>query len=229
MSRSERYADAVRDHTQIPTLQVADIELPPEMERLRDLAYDLWWSWSPQATRLFTWIDPDHWRRYHNPVQLLINEPLAPAGLDKSRIALSRSPVSIDYFADSEWTERVPLLVQTALLESFENSGAIAAIDRESMGLRADFILKTEIRHFEALYDSPNGAPEVWVAIIARLVNPSGRDIVAHASFERRERAAANDMGRIVVAFDEALGAVMADIVAWTARNPALSARRRSL
>ena len=43
------------------------------MERLRDLAYDLWWSWSPPATRLFTWIDPDHWRRYHNPVQLLIN------------------------------------------------------------------------------------------------------------------------------------------------------------
>ncbi|HEY5907563.1 MAG TPA: alpha-glucan family phosphorylase, partial [Vicinamibacteria bacterium] len=57
----------------IPTLQVADIVLPPEMERLRDLAYDLWWSWTPAATRLFTWIDPDHWRRYHNPVQLLIN------------------------------------------------------------------------------------------------------------------------------------------------------------
>ena len=58
---------------QIRTIQIADIELPHEMERLRDLAYDLWWSWSPQATRLFAWIDPDHWRRYHNPVQLLIN------------------------------------------------------------------------------------------------------------------------------------------------------------
>jgi starch phosphorylase len=57
----------------IPTLQIADIELPREMERLRDLAYDLWWSWTPQATRLFAWIDPEHWRRYHNPVQLLIN------------------------------------------------------------------------------------------------------------------------------------------------------------
>jgi starch phosphorylase len=57
----------------IRTLQIADIELPPGMERLRDLAYDLWWSWSPQATRLFAWIDPEHWRRYHNPVQLLIN------------------------------------------------------------------------------------------------------------------------------------------------------------
>jgi starch phosphorylase len=58
---------------EIPVLQIADIELPAEMERLRDLAYDLWWGWSPQATRLFTWIDPEHWQRYHNPVQLLIN------------------------------------------------------------------------------------------------------------------------------------------------------------
>jgi starch phosphorylase len=57
----------------IRTLQIADIELPPGMERLREIAYDLWWSWSPLATRLFAWIDPDHWRQYHNPVQLLIN------------------------------------------------------------------------------------------------------------------------------------------------------------
>jgi cholesterol transport system auxiliary component len=163
----------------------------------------------------------------HPPVQLLVDTPLAPAGLDTTRIALSRSAVSIDYFADSEWTDRVPLLVQTALLESFENSRAITAIDRESIGLRADFILKTEIRHFEALYDSSNGPPVVWVAIIARLVNPSGRDIVAQASFERHEPASANEIPQIVLAFDEALGGVMEDIVVWTARNPALSAKRR--
>jgi starch phosphorylase len=58
---------------EIRTIHIADIELPEAMERLRELAYDLWWSWAPQATRLFAWIDPEHWRRYHNPVQLLIN------------------------------------------------------------------------------------------------------------------------------------------------------------
>ncbi len=73
LARTDRTADPARELMQIPTHQVADIELPPEMGRLRDVVYDLWWSWSPQATRLFTWIDPDHWRRYHNPVQLLIN------------------------------------------------------------------------------------------------------------------------------------------------------------
>jgi cholesterol transport system auxiliary component len=162
----------------------------------------------------------------HRSVQLLIDAPLTPAGLDTSRIALTRSAVSIDYFADSEWTERAPLLVQTALLQSFENSKAVNAIDRESVGLRADFILRTELRHFEAVYDSPDGPPEIWAAINVRLVNPTSRDIVAQTSFERRARASANDMPSIILAFDEALGGVMKEIVVWTVTNPALSVKR---
>jgi cholesterol transport system auxiliary component len=165
----------------------------------------------------------------HPAVQLLVDVPLAPAGLDTSRIALSRSAVSLDYFADSEWIDRVPVMVQTALLDSFENSNAITAIDRESVGLRADFILETEIRHFEAVYDSPEGAPNIWVAINARLVDPSGRGIVAQASFEQRHSASANEIPQIVLAFDEALGGVMEDIVLWTVRNPALTGKRRPL
>jgi cholesterol transport system auxiliary component len=162
----------------------------------------------------------------HRSIQLLIDVPLSPAGLDTARIALTRSAVSIDYFADSEWTDRAPLLVQTALVESFENSRAVTAIDRESVGLRADFILKSEIRHFEAVYDSPNGPPEVWVAMNIRLVNPSDREVVANSSFERRQRASANDVASIISAFDEGLGGVMKDIVVWTVTNPALALRR---
>jgi cholesterol transport system auxiliary component len=162
----------------------------------------------------------------HHSLQLLVDVPLAPAGLDTSRIALTRSAVSIDYFADSEWTERAPLLVQTALLNSFDNSKAINGIDRESAGLRADFILRTELRHFEAVYDSPDGPPEIWVAINVRLIDPASRDIVAQTSFEGRERAPANNMQTIMSSFDEALGRVMKDIVLWTVTNPALSIKR---
>jgi cholesterol transport system auxiliary component len=163
----------------------------------------------------------------HPAVQLLIDLPLSPAGLDTTRIALTRSAVSIDYFADAEWTDRAPVLIQTALVESFENSRALIAIDRESVALRADFILKPEIRHFEAVYDSPNGPPEVWVAVNVRLVNPSDREVVAQTSVEQRRRAAANDVPGIVVSLDDALGAVMKDIVVWTVTNPALAKKRR--
>ncbi len=57
----------------IRTLHIADMDLPPAVERLRELAYDLSWTWSQEAIRLFAWIDPQHWRQYRNPVELLIN------------------------------------------------------------------------------------------------------------------------------------------------------------
>lgn len=165
----------------------------------------------------------------HLSGQLLIDVPLAPAGLDTSRIALSRSPVSLDYFADGEWTDRTPRLVQTALLESFENSRTVSAIDRETIGLGADLVLKPELRHFEAVYDSPDGVPQIWVLLNARLVKMPERKIIAQQSFEARYPAAANKIGDIVVAFDEALGKVMKELVVWTVTNPALQPHGRPL
>ena len=57
----------------VPSLHVADIELPRPVAKLYDLAYNLWWTWSPTARDLFTSIDPHAWALYRNPVQLLIN------------------------------------------------------------------------------------------------------------------------------------------------------------
>ena len=52
---------------------LADIELPKEASRLRDLAYNLWWTWNPHARRMFSHIQPGLWAIYRNPVELLIN------------------------------------------------------------------------------------------------------------------------------------------------------------
>lgn len=57
----------------IHPIPVADIEVPEELGRLRELAYNLWWSWTPRARRLFVSIHPQLWGIYKNPVQLLIN------------------------------------------------------------------------------------------------------------------------------------------------------------
>ncbi len=57
----------------IPTVHVTEIELPREFEQLYELAYNLWWSWTPQARELFSAIDSAKWALYRNPVQLLIN------------------------------------------------------------------------------------------------------------------------------------------------------------
>lgn len=46
--------------------------LPRRIRHLSDLAYNLWWTWNPDAQRLFLRIDRQLWERtYHNPVQFL--------------------------------------------------------------------------------------------------------------------------------------------------------------
>lgn len=46
--------------------------VPPRLARLKDLAYNLWWSWHPQARTLFKEIDRSLWTRtHHNPVLML--------------------------------------------------------------------------------------------------------------------------------------------------------------
>ncbi|RPI34035.1 MAG: alpha-glucan family phosphorylase [Chloroflexota bacterium] len=46
--------------------------LPRRINRLGKLAYNLWWTWNPDAQRLFSRIDVDLWERtYHNPIRFL--------------------------------------------------------------------------------------------------------------------------------------------------------------
>lgn len=46
--------------------------LPRRIQRLSELAYNLWWTWEPDAQRLFRLIDEELWEQtYHNPVKFL--------------------------------------------------------------------------------------------------------------------------------------------------------------
>src|ERR1700731_1542634 len=46
--------------------------LPENLEQLRELAHNLWWTWEPDARRLFRHLDTELWgRTNHNPVRML--------------------------------------------------------------------------------------------------------------------------------------------------------------
>lgn len=46
--------------------------LPPALEPLRDIAFNLWWAWNPRARWLFWHIDPILWEKVnHSPLKML--------------------------------------------------------------------------------------------------------------------------------------------------------------
>jgi len=55
-------------------LQAAgELEIPELFSRVRDIAYNLWWTWSPDAHRLFSRLSLAAWRQYRNPIDVLID------------------------------------------------------------------------------------------------------------------------------------------------------------
>jgi cholesterol transport system auxiliary component len=165
----------------------------------------------------------------HAAVQLAVATPSAAAGLDTRRIALAMSPVSLDYFAGAEWADSLPLLVRTALVEGFEDSRAVAGVAPSSLGARADFVLVTTIRDFDARYGAPHRAPRIEITLDLKLVALPQRRIVAAGLVRSGAQAAENKVPAIVVAFSAALGRGVDNAVVWTVTNPALSRRPAAL
>ncbi len=56
---------------EIPVLAEHDLNLPSGLEGLGELAYNLWWSWTPRAGQVFGRIDSAAWSRHHNPIPVL--------------------------------------------------------------------------------------------------------------------------------------------------------------
>ena len=148
--------------------------------------------------------------------RLSVGAPDAPASLDTERIALSRSPNTMDYFANAAWNDRVPLLVQRLLVQTFDSSNRIVGVDRDTSGLENDYLLQTEIRDFEARYDAPDGAPRVVVGIQAKLARMPQRQIFATLNATQQAQATGNNLDSIVSAFTQATGAAIMQIANWT-------------
>lgn len=152
--------------------------------------------------------------------QLVVELPNAATSLDTPRIALQRSPLTLEYYGNAAWTDNAPVMVQTLIIESFEGSRAITSVGREGIGLRPDYVLKTDLREFEAVYEEGSPNPVIWVRINAKVVKMPDRRIVSSATFERREAAAGTKLPNIIAAFDDALGNVLKKVVVFTLTTP---------
>ncbi len=159
--------------------------------------------------------------------QITIDVPNAEAGLNTTRIALRRTPVSIEYYERANWIDTAPIMVQTLLVESFENSGRIIGVGRQSIAIRADFALVTDLREFQAEYHR-GPVPEARVRLNAKLVRMPERVIVGVTTVERIQKAAGTDLESVVEAFDTALGKTMKRIVEWALKTPPRRAEGRA-
>jgi cholesterol transport system auxiliary component len=148
---------------------------------------------------------------------LAIDTPTAPDNLDSDRIALTRGAIRFAYFADATWTDRVPALLRTLLVEAFEATGRIADVWTDSEGMSSGYLLQTKIRAFNARYDEAAASPPVVdVSLDMRLVRLPGQRTVGRTLIAGQSRAGQNEVSSVVRAFDVATAEALTRAVTWT-------------
>lgn len=144
--------------------------------------------------------------------QLVVSEPIAISPFDSQRIVV-RGADQVAFLKGAQWTDRLPRLLQSRLVQSFENGRLLRAVGRPGDKVVADYALVTEIRHFEIDLSTSQAVVEISAKVISE---QSGR-IRAARIFHAEVPGSAADGVRASAALDAALGQVMREIVGWTA------------
>lgn len=145
--------------------------------------------------------------------QILIAEPLALKAYDSEQIVIHPTPSSIQYLANSQWSDRLPRIVQGKLVEAFENSNKVGGVGRPGDGLAIDFQIVTTIRAFEVRVE--NGREQAVVVLSAKLLNDRNGIVADARVFRSADPVKGSGNAAYVRALDHAFEEVLAELVPW--------------
>lgn len=154
--------------------------------------------------------------------QLVVEEPTASSAVNTDQVAVQPTPYQFEYLPRARWVDRAPLMLQTLLIESYENSDKVASVGRSAVGLRPDYSIVTDLREFQARIpktEVEGVSLEVHVVLNMKIVDNFDDRIIGSKSFDELLLSPSADMSDVVLVFDDALGKAMRKSVEWSVRT----------
>ena len=105
----------------------------------------------PTAPQVYDLTAPTQFREIASAPrgQLTVAEPTALIVFETRKILVRPIPSEDPTFANAEWSDNVPRLLQAKIIQSFENAGLSQAVARPTEGIAADKQLTIDIRKFQ--------------------------------------------------------------------------------
>src|ERR1700729_3057726 len=144
--------------------------------------------------------------------QLVMPTPTAILLLTTQRFLLEPNK-DLPGFADAQWADSIPAMLQTKLIQSFENYDVAHAPLRSTDTPGTNPQLLVDVRSFQINTDTELTAE---IGFSARILNKDGQ-VIASRLFQQRKKLDKPDPASAVAAFDDAFGSIAIDLITWTA------------
>jgi cholesterol transport system auxiliary component len=143
--------------------------------------------------------------------QIVVAEPAAVQPLESDRIIVREASGAVSSVPGGQWADRLPRLVQSRLIQTFENSSGLRAVSRPGSGVTPDFQLTGELRAFQI--DAASGQAVVEMSV--KLVSSQTGRIATSRVFASRVPVGTIDAANAAQALDRALSNVLVEIVRY--------------
>jgi phospholipid/cholesterol/gamma-HCH transport system substrate-binding protein len=143
--------------------------------------------------------------------QLTVSTPTAVIALDTQRIVIQSAAGTSPGFPDARFADNLPPLLQSRLVQGFENAGYLKAA-AEGGDLEGDYKLALDIRRFQL---DTTGAPKGTVEFSAKLLDSDGKVVDAKIFSADAPATATDDAGAAARAIGDAFAKAGSDLVVW--------------
>ena len=150
---------------------------------------------------------------------VVVELPRTPKALRNNRLAIVQGGQGLAYTTGARWAAPVPQIMGELLGDALLATGRVNVVTPEE-GVHPRYVLITEIRHFEIVYDhGDEAAPLGRVAVRAKIIDRNKRAVLAQYHFEASMRASENRLAPIAAAVDEAAQQTGRDLGNWVAQS----------
>lgn len=146
---------------------------------------------------------------------LVIEVPNASGALDTDRIMIRPNPLQAQYLPRARWSDPAPVMLQTLMLRSIENTNALRFVGRRPLGGAGDFALIAELTDFHAELIPETDEAMIRMRMIARIVRESDASIIAMRTFSSSAPAESVETLALVESFNTAVEPLMQDLARW--------------
>jgi cholesterol transport system auxiliary component len=147
--------------------------------------------------------------------QFVVEVPTTPGALNTDRILIRPHPLQAAYLPDGKWAEYVPVMMQTLLVRSFEDTNAFRYVGRRPLGASGDYALITDLTDFQAEASPDGKTAAIRLRLTARLVREDDAAILSSRSFTSSAQAASTDTLALVESFNAANQTLLSDVTKW--------------
>ncbi|WP_374832856.1 ABC-type transport auxiliary lipoprotein family protein [Paenochrobactrum pullorum] len=147
-------------------------------------------------------------------VQILVAAPAALKALDSQNIVVNPASGSIAYLSGAQWGDRLPNIIQSRLVQAYENTGLLGGVGRPGDGLAINYQILTDIREFGIRASTSPQTAVVELAV--RVMDDKNGHIRSTKVFRNVVQVRGSGNNAYLAALDQAFEKTAAEIVSWS-------------